>query len=91
MISFAGTVAMADAVGGVPICPTEAIDDPDTGLDLPAGVSVASGQSALSYLRSRHGVGDGRDLARISSQQASSSSGQPSQTRAGSGSGSHSD
>jgi LCP family protein required for cell wall assembly len=70
VISFEGTVAMADAVGGVPICLTEAIDDPYTGLDLPAGVSVVSGQSALSYLRSRHGVGDGSDLARISSQQA---------------------
>ncbi|HSP51559.1 MAG TPA: LCP family protein [Cryobacterium sp.] len=70
VISFEGTVAMADAVGGVPICLTEAIDDPYTGLDLPAGVSVVSGQEALSYLRSRHGVGDGSDLARISSQQA---------------------
>ncbi|WP_167726394.1 LCP family protein [Cryobacterium sp. TMT3-29-2] len=70
VISFEGTVAMADAVGGVPICLTEAIDDPYTGLDLPAGVSVVSGQTALSYLRSRHGVGDGSDLARISSQQA---------------------
>lgn len=69
-ISFEGTVAMADAVGGVPICLTEAINDPYTGLDLPAGVSVVSGQTALSYLRSRHGVGDGSDLARISSQQA---------------------
>ena len=70
VVSFEGTVAMADAVGGVPICLTEAIEDPYTGLDLPAGISVVSGQSALSYLRSRHGVGDGSDLARISSQQA---------------------
>ncbi|WP_166785585.1 LCP family protein [Cryobacterium cryoconiti] len=70
LISFEGTVAMADAVGGVPICLTEAIDDPYTGLNLPAGVSVVAGETALSYLRSRHGVGDGSDLARISSQQA---------------------
>ena len=70
VISFEGTVAMADAVGGVPICLTEAIDDPYTGLNLPAGVSVVSGETALAYLRSRHGVGDGSDLARISSQQA---------------------
>ncbi|HSP75247.1 MAG TPA: LCP family protein [Cryobacterium sp.] len=70
VISFEGTVAMADAVGGVPICLTEAVEDPYAGLNLPAGVSVVSGQSALSYLRSRHGVGDGSDLARISSQQA---------------------
>jgi LCP family protein required for cell wall assembly len=74
LISFEGTVAMADAVGGVPICLNEAVEDPYTGLDLPAGTSVVAGQQALSYLRSRHGVGDGSDLSRISSQQAYMSS-----------------
>jgi LCP family protein required for cell wall assembly len=74
LISFEGTVAMADAVGGVPICLNQAIKDPYTGLDLPAGTSVVSGTAALSYLRSRHGVGDGSDLSRISSQQAYMSS-----------------
>ena len=74
LISFSGTVAMADAVGGVPICLNAAIDDPYSGLNLPAGTSVVSGQTALSYLRSRHGVGDGSDLSRISSQQAYMSS-----------------
>ncbi|MCI4656987.1 LCP family protein [Cryobacterium zhongshanensis] len=74
LISFEGTVAMADAVGGVPICLNDAIKDPYTGLDLPAGTSVVSGTAALSYLRSRHGVGDGSDLSRISSQQAYMSS-----------------
>lgn len=74
LISFEGTVAMADAVGGVPICLNDAIDDPYSGLNLPAGTSVVAGQTALSYLRSRHGVGDGSDLSRISSQQAYMSS-----------------
>lgn len=74
LISFAGTVAMADAVGGVPVCLAEAIDDPYSGLDLPAGTSTVSGAQALAYLRSRHGVGDGSDLSRISSQQAYMSS-----------------
>lgn len=74
LISFEGTVAMADAVGGVPICLNDAIDDPASGLNLPAGTSVVAGQTALSYLRSRHGVGDGSDLSRISSQQAYMSS-----------------
>ncbi|MGN6445655.1 LCP family protein [Amnibacterium sp.] len=72
--SFAGTIAMADAVGGVPVCTTRAIDDPKSGLRLPAGRSVISGRTALAYLRDRHGVGDGSDLARISSQQAYMSS-----------------
>ena len=39
LISFEGTVAMADAVGGVPICLNDAIEDPASGLNLPAGTS----------------------------------------------------
>ncbi|MCU1407299.1 MAG: rane protein [Glaciihabitans sp.] len=74
VFTFEGTVAMSDAVGGVPICLNTAIFDPYSGLDLPAGTSVVSGQQALAYLRSRHGVGDGGDLSRISSQQAYMSS-----------------
>lgn len=74
LFSFEGTVRMADAVGGVPICVTKAIDDPDSGLKLAKGVSVVKGRTALAYLRSRHGVGDGSDLSRIASQQAYMSS-----------------
>jgi LCP family protein required for cell wall assembly len=74
LFSFQGTVKMADAVGGVPICVTKAIDDPDSGLKLPKGRSVVTGRTALAYLRSRHGVGDGSDLSRIGSQQAYMSS-----------------
>jgi LCP family protein required for cell wall assembly len=70
LFSFQGTVAMADAVGGVPVCVTHAIHDTYSGLNLPAGRSVITGRTALAYLRNRHGVGDGSDLARISSQQA---------------------
>jgi LCP family protein required for cell wall assembly len=72
--TFAGTVAMSDAVGGVPICLDAAVFDEASGLDLPAGISVVSGQQALSYLRARKRVGDGSDLSRISSQQAYMSS-----------------
>jgi LCP family protein required for cell wall assembly len=72
--TFAGTVAMSDAVGGVPICLNEAVNDPASGLDLPAGTSVVSGKQALSYLRARKLIGDGSDLSRISSQQAYMSS-----------------
>lgn len=74
LFTFGGTVAMSDAVGGVPICLEEAIEDPYSGLDLPEGVSIVQGQQALAYLRSRKGVGDGGDLSRISSQQAYMSS-----------------
>ncbi|WP_158437926.1 LCP family protein [Naasia lichenicola] len=74
LFTFAGTVAMADAVGGVPICLTDAIQDTDSGLDLPAGTSVVSGATALAYLRDRHGIAGESDLSRISSQQAYMSS-----------------
>ena len=68
--SFEGTVKMADAVGGVPVCVTRAIDDSKSGLKLKKGVSVIKGRTALAYLRDRHSIGDGSDLSRIQSQQA---------------------
>jgi len=72
--TFAGTVRMADAVGGVPVCVTKPVHDTKSGLSLPAGVSTISGRTALAYLRARHKVGDNSDLARIQSQQAYMSS-----------------
>jgi LCP family protein required for cell wall assembly len=70
LITFDGVIAMSDAVGGVDVCITEPILDPYTGLNLPtAGVHSLAGWNALAFLRSRHGVGDGSDLGRISSQQ----------------------
>lgn len=69
LITFQGVISMSNAVGGVEVCANEAIRDPYTGLDIPAGSSTLSGFQALAFLRSRHGVGDGSDLGRISSQQ----------------------
>lgn len=69
LIQFDGVVAMSDAVGGVPVCLAGPIKDPYTGLNLPAGTSTISGSTALAFLRTRHGVGDGSDLGRISNQQ----------------------
>ena len=41
-----------------------------SGIDLPtAGKHLLEGAEALAFLRARHGVGDGSDLGRISSQQ----------------------
>lgn len=74
LFTFQGTVAMADAIGGVTVCATKPINDPQSGLKLPAGRSVITGRTALAYLRTRHGVGDGSDLGRIGSQQAYMSS-----------------
>lgn len=69
LISFDGVASMADAVGGVTVCVASPIKDPYVGLNLPAGESTISGPTALAFLRSRHGVGDGSDLGRISNQQ----------------------
>ena len=70
IITFNGVIAMGDAVGGVPVCVTGPIDDPNTGLFIEqAGTYELRGVDALAFLRSREGVGDGSDLTRIASQQ----------------------
>jgi len=69
MIGFEGVAAMASAVGGVDVCTTTPIHDKYVGLNLEAGTHHLEGWDALKFLRSRHGVGDGSDLTRISSQQ----------------------
>lgn len=71
VINFNGVSAMSDAVGGVTVCLASPVTDRYTNppLDLPAGENTIVGDVALSFLRSRHGVGDGSDLGRISNQQ----------------------
>jgi LCP family protein required for cell wall assembly len=68
-ITFDGVVSMSNAVGGVPVCVANDIDDNLSGLHLTAGEHTLSGDDALAFLRTRHGVGDGSDLGRISNQQ----------------------
>lgn len=70
LITFGGVAALANAVGGVEVCVNDRVDDPYTGLFFPKkGKYTIQGWQALQFLRSRHGVGDGSDLGRISSQQ----------------------
>jgi LCP family protein required for cell wall assembly len=68
-IQFNGVIEMSNAVGGVPVCVASDIDDEWTGVHLTAGTHNLQGMDALQFLRTRHGVGDGSDLGRISSQQ----------------------
>jgi LCP family protein required for cell wall assembly len=68
-ISFNGVIEMSNAVGGVDICLATNLKDKYVGLNLAAGEQTIQGASALAFLRSRHGVGDGSDLGRISDQQ----------------------
>jgi LCP family protein required for cell wall assembly len=69
LVTFDGVVAVSNAVGGVPVCVAKRIDDDYTGLHLSKGEHNLKGAEALEFLRTRHGVGDGSDLTRISSQQ----------------------
>lgn len=66
-IGFAGFVDAVDAVGGVRICPTEAMKDPKAGLDVKKGCQDADGRVALGYARSRYASALG-DVARAQHQ-----------------------
>lgn len=68
-INLAGFVDVTDALGGVPVCLNEAVREPLSGIDLPAGRQVVRGGDALAFVRQRHGLDDG-DLDRIARQQA---------------------
>jgi LCP family protein required for cell wall assembly len=59
-LGFAGFVDIVNAVGGITICPTQAMNDPLANLDIKKGCQHADGTTALGYARSRHvsGLGD---------------------------------
>ncbi|HWD45512.1 MAG TPA: LCP family protein [Actinomycetota bacterium] len=66
-VGFDGFASVVDAVGGVQICPKEAMRDPMAGLNVKAGCQEASSRTALAYVRARH---SGRgDLDRVQRQQ----------------------
>jgi LCP family protein required for cell wall assembly len=69
-IEFNGVIEMSNAVGGVPVCVADRIDDTYTGLVLEPGTHVLQGTQALQFLRTRHALVSGSDLARIGNQQA---------------------
>lgn len=69
MADFNAVKELSKAVGGVDVCVSDAVFDPDSGLRLPKGTSKVEGEQALAFLRTRHGFGDGSDLGRIQAQQ----------------------
>ncbi|CND59297.1 transcriptional attenuator%2C LytR family [Mycobacterium tuberculosis] len=69
VIDFAGFRRIVDALGGVPVRLPRAVADPASGLELPPGEHRLDGRQALAYVRLRHGLGDGSDLARVERQQ----------------------
>jgi LCP family protein required for cell wall assembly len=69
MIDFKGVIEMSNAVGGVEVVIDKPISDDWSGFYIEAGTHTLQGAEALAFLRTRHGIGDGSDLARISNQQ----------------------
>lgn len=70
VVNFEGFTSMVNGLGGVDICVPQAVNDKDSGLNIPAGTSHLDGEEALAFVRTRHGYGNGSDLARIGLQQA---------------------
>jgi LCP family protein required for cell wall assembly len=66
-IGFAGFIGVVDAVGGVQICPKQAMKDKLANLDIKKGCQEVQGTEALGYARSRHTSGLG-DIARAEHQ-----------------------
>ena len=72
VVDFNGFKTMVDALGGVPVCVPEEVDDPIGRIYLPAGTYKVSGNQALDYVRVRHSIGttDTGDIGRMKRQQA---------------------
>ncbi|MFG2886455.1 LCP family protein [Streptomyces sp. NPDC048297] len=73
MVDFSGVVAMADAIGGVPVCVKQNVwshtsDGHGSGLRLRAGTHPVKGVQALQWLRTRYGFEDGTDIGRTHAQ-----------------------
>jgi LCP family protein required for cell wall assembly len=54
MFEFGGFEEIIDAVGGVEICHEYPVTDKKAELSMPEGCTMASGEQALSWVRSRH-------------------------------------
>jgi len=52
-VGFDGFVTIVDGLGGIQVCPDEAIEDPKAGLDIEAGCQEVEGAEALGYARTR--------------------------------------
>jgi hypothetical protein len=70
LADFNAVNELSNVIGGVEVCVTNAVDDPGSGLKLPAGVSQVKGSQALAFLRTRESFGDGGDVGRIRAQQS---------------------
>ncbi|MFE3876173.1 LCP family protein [Kitasatospora sp. NPDC059146] len=78
VVDFGGFAAMTTAVGGVEVCLPNNVYEGDLNPNLghkgkqifAKGKQKVEGQSALDFVRVRHGIGDGSDIGRTKRQQA---------------------
>src|SRR6201988_4375003 len=68
-IGLLGFALIPDALGGVNVCLKDAVYEPLSGADFPAGWQKLDGPQALSFVRQRHDLPRG-DLDRVTRQQA---------------------
>jgi LCP family protein required for cell wall assembly len=68
-IGLLGFALITDALGGVNVCLKDAVYEPLSGADFPAGWQKLNGPAALSFVRQRHDLPRG-DLDRVARQQA---------------------
>jgi LCP family protein required for cell wall assembly len=68
-IGLLGFALITDALGGVDVCLKDAVYEPLSGADFPAGWQKLGGPQALSFVRQRHELPRG-DLDRVVRQQA---------------------
>ena len=67
-IKLIGLYRISNAIGGVDVCLNNAMKDPYSGIDLPAGVTKGlKGTQAVAFVRQRHGL-PGSDLGRVARQ-----------------------
>ena len=67
-IGLLGFALITDALGGVDVCLNDAVSEPLSGAEFPAGWQKLSGPQALSFVRQRHDLPRG-DLDRVTRQQ----------------------
>jgi LCP family protein required for cell wall assembly len=68
-VDFTSFKSVTEAVGGVEVCLPQDVNDKDSKLHLTRGKHTIQGETALAYVRDRHGLGDESDLQRIKRQQ----------------------
>jgi LCP family protein required for cell wall assembly len=67
-VNLASFYEVTKAIGGVEVCLNDAVKDPKSGANFPAGRQIIEGAQALAFVRQRYGLPNG-DLDRIVRQQ----------------------